>query len=348
MCSISVIVVEEPGEEPKLYRQDTGELVTNASFIDPLLNGENNEYPEELPKEKEKAKYPSNNKSKLYKDIDELLENLKKEDANLKNTNINNSGNNKNTNNKQFNLRRNSIHLSSASRKEKLDKKEKRYSYNPRDEYHLTDSSKIYDTSSFQKTGDQQQQKKMTKSALFAAENRKSKVISEKELKSSHNLPTSLANESLKKEDTISSNLSSSSKYHQHEKSEKQPSKHKNIIESSSSKSKLHSNKSILIKNKENTGNSSSIISNNGSNKKSEIINEILNFATSSQSKANMKKSDHSNSEYRPRSCSTKSSNRKLRHHRVNFDLIIKFLLEKSYLYLLELQIIKLKCDIKN
>ena len=69
-----MVVVEEPGEEPKLYRQDTGELVTNSSFVDPLLSEENNEHPSELPKSKEKAKYSNPNASKLYKDIDELIE----------------------------------------------------------------------------------------------------------------------------------------------------------------------------------------------------------------------------------------------------------------------------------
>lgn len=33
-----MVVVEEPGEEPKLYRQDTGELITKDPYLDPYLN----------------------------------------------------------------------------------------------------------------------------------------------------------------------------------------------------------------------------------------------------------------------------------------------------------------------
>ena len=73
------MVVEEPGEEPKLYRQDTGELVSDM-YVDPILIGENNEHPEELPKGKENAKYAPTNPSKMYKDIDELIERLKNDD----------------------------------------------------------------------------------------------------------------------------------------------------------------------------------------------------------------------------------------------------------------------------
>lgn len=105
-----VVVVEEPGEEPKLYRQDTGELVSNSSFTDPLVDGENNENPEELPKGKEKAKYASNTHSKLYKDIDELIENLRNEDSSLKNESEKKTNENDKT--KSFNGRRNSIHMS--------------------------------------------------------------------------------------------------------------------------------------------------------------------------------------------------------------------------------------------
>lgn len=135
-----MIVVEEPGEEPKLYRQDTGELVTStAEFIDPLRTGENNENPEELPKSKEKAgKYPSSSHSKLYKDIDALIATLKREDRNLKSSlTMENSkvrgGETQRT--KSFSSRRNSVHVSNlASKQETQDKKEKRYSYNPRGE----------------------------------------------------------------------------------------------------------------------------------------------------------------------------------------------------------------------
>lgn len=78
----SVVVVEEPGEEPKLYRQDTGELVSDGVFVDPFLKAENNEYPNDLPKEKEKAKYPSSNPTKLYKDIDDLVDKMKEKAQN--------------------------------------------------------------------------------------------------------------------------------------------------------------------------------------------------------------------------------------------------------------------------
>lgn len=77
------MVVEEPGEEPRLYRQDTGELVTNGKYAEPFLRGENDEHPNDLPKGKEKAKYQSD-KSKIYKDIDELIEKLIKDDASFK------------------------------------------------------------------------------------------------------------------------------------------------------------------------------------------------------------------------------------------------------------------------
>ncbi len=70
------MVVEEPGEEPKLYRQDTGELVTDMN-VDPFLIGENNEHPNNLPKGKENAKSTT---AKMYKDIDELIEKLKNDD----------------------------------------------------------------------------------------------------------------------------------------------------------------------------------------------------------------------------------------------------------------------------
>ncbi len=76
-------MVEEPGEEPRLYRQDTGELVTNGKYTEPFLRGENDEHPNDLPKSKEKAKYQSD-KSKIYKDIDELIEKLIKDDASYK------------------------------------------------------------------------------------------------------------------------------------------------------------------------------------------------------------------------------------------------------------------------
>ncbi|CAF0724007.1 unnamed protein product [Brachionus calyciflorus] len=62
-----VVVVEEPGEEPKLYRQDTGELVTNGSFVDPLIKEENNEHPNLIPKQKEEQQ------PKYYKDIDDIF-----------------------------------------------------------------------------------------------------------------------------------------------------------------------------------------------------------------------------------------------------------------------------------
>lgn len=135
-----MIVVEEPGEEPKLYRQDTGELVTSTTELnDPLKTGENNENPEELPKSKEKAgKYPSSSHSKLYKDIDSLIATLKREDRNLKSSLTTGSskvrgGEAQRT--KSFSSRRNSVHVSNlASKQETQDKKEKRYSYNPREE----------------------------------------------------------------------------------------------------------------------------------------------------------------------------------------------------------------------
>lgn len=107
-----LVVVEEPGEEPKLYRQDTGELVGDGStFIDPFLNAENNEHPNELPTAKnhqqqtpqqrrtrtptsgdksQSAQQPVQSQSsssrtttptttKLYKDIDDLIEKLRLE-----------------------------------------------------------------------------------------------------------------------------------------------------------------------------------------------------------------------------------------------------------------------------
>ena len=75
-----MVVVEEPGEEPKLYRQDTGELVTDLN-VDPfLINGENNEHPSNLPKSKENA--TKSTTAKMYKDIDELIEKLKNDDKN--------------------------------------------------------------------------------------------------------------------------------------------------------------------------------------------------------------------------------------------------------------------------
>lgn len=117
MCYYRVVVVEEPGEEPKLYRQDTGELVGDGAFVDPFLNAENNEHPNELPPRHQshhhhqhhhhnqtgrtsaEPKTPSNTKSrstpspqpptpsssqqqptaKLYKDIDDLIEKLRLE-----------------------------------------------------------------------------------------------------------------------------------------------------------------------------------------------------------------------------------------------------------------------------
>lgn len=135
-----MIVVEEPGEEPKLYRQDTGELVTSsAEFIDPLRTGENNENPEELPKSKEKAgKYPSSSHSKLYKDIDALIATLKREERNLKSSLTTGSSKVRGSETQRttsFSSRRNSVHVSNvASKQETQDKKEKRYSYNPREE----------------------------------------------------------------------------------------------------------------------------------------------------------------------------------------------------------------------
>lgn len=50
-----------------MYRQDTGELVTNSEFIDPLSKEENNEHPNEVPKQKEEQ-IP-----KYYKDIDDIF-----------------------------------------------------------------------------------------------------------------------------------------------------------------------------------------------------------------------------------------------------------------------------------
>lgn len=106
--SPGVVVVEEPGEEPKLYRQDTGELVSDGTFIDPFLNVENNEHPNELPP-KHRTRTPTDKPTssctqksttptsaggapststssqpqqptaKLYKDIDDLIEKLRLE-----------------------------------------------------------------------------------------------------------------------------------------------------------------------------------------------------------------------------------------------------------------------------
>ncbi len=131
-----MIVVEEPGEEPKLYRQDTGELVTSTTeFPDPLRNGENNENPEELPKSKEKAsKYPPSSHTKLYKDIDDLIDTLKREDKSLKSHLASGSkvrgGETQRT--KSFSSRRNSVHVGNVGAKQ--EPKEKRYSFNPREE----------------------------------------------------------------------------------------------------------------------------------------------------------------------------------------------------------------------
>ena len=87
------MVVEEPGEEPKLYRQDTGELVTDL-YVDPFLVAENNEHPVELPKGKESAKSTS---TKMYKDIDDLIEKLKNDDKNNSTTNNSKTNANHNT-----------------------------------------------------------------------------------------------------------------------------------------------------------------------------------------------------------------------------------------------------------
>ena len=77
-----MVVVEELGVEPKLYRQDTGELVTDLN-VDPfLINGEHNEHPSNLPKSKENA--TKSTTAKMYKDIDELIEKLKNDDKNDK------------------------------------------------------------------------------------------------------------------------------------------------------------------------------------------------------------------------------------------------------------------------
>jgi hypothetical protein len=142
-----VVVVEEPGEEPKLYRQDTGELVTpaNSSFIDPVIHEENDEHPNELPKGKEKAKYPTSH-SKLYKDIDELIENLITEDQNLKSKTFHPkqqqpasqaesskliSDNIYNSNSYTSKQSSNSNSSSSCQQKEKI---QKRYSFPPRED----------------------------------------------------------------------------------------------------------------------------------------------------------------------------------------------------------------------
>ena len=119
-------MVEEPGEEPKLYRQDTGELVTptNSSFIDPVIKEENDEHPNELPKGKEKAKYPTSH-SKLYKDIDELIENLITEDQNLKSKTFHKTDSNKDT------IYSSNSYSTKSNQKEKI---QKRYSFPPREE----------------------------------------------------------------------------------------------------------------------------------------------------------------------------------------------------------------------
>ncbi len=57
--------------------------MTNGKYNEPFLRGENDEHPNDLPKGKEKAKYQSD-KSKIYKDIDELIEKLIQDDANFK------------------------------------------------------------------------------------------------------------------------------------------------------------------------------------------------------------------------------------------------------------------------
>ncbi len=124
-------MVEEPGEEPKLYRQDTGELVTNSAFMDPLINGENNEHPEELPINKENSKNASSH-SKLYKDIDDLIEVLRNEDRSIQAPLGIKNG--KQSGESSTATRRNSIHLSSM-RRERDDKKEKRYSYTGNSSY---------------------------------------------------------------------------------------------------------------------------------------------------------------------------------------------------------------------
>ena len=273
-------MVEEPGEEPKLYRQDTGELVTNISFVDPLLRGENNEYPEDLPKEKEHAKYPSSNKSKLYKDIDELLENLKKEDSVLKTKSDPNDKSSKTS--KTFSSRRNSIHYSSSHR-DKYEKKDKRYSYNPREDIDLliTDLSPDNGTA---KTNEE-------KNILFVERKHKLHTLEKETRNSSEKMK-----EEAKKKDYSSSNHSG------HKSTPTTESESK--FETSPSKSKLSSNgKSILIK----------------KNKNADLIDEILGLNNSSDVKMHAnRKSEHSASEYRPRSVSTKTSSRKLRQHRVS------------------------------
>ena len=95
-------MVEEPGEEPKLYRQDTGELVTDLN-AEPFLVGENDEHPLNLPQGKESAKSTT---SKMYKDIDDLIEKLKNEDKSSSQKTAQNSTNNNNNT---------SIHISTAS-----------------------------------------------------------------------------------------------------------------------------------------------------------------------------------------------------------------------------------------
>jgi hypothetical protein len=112
-----VVVVEEPGEEPKLYRQDTGELVTDLN-VDPfLINGENNEHPNNLPKSKENA--TKSTTAKMYKDIDELIEKLKNDDKNDKHHHSNtNSNSNNNKNSTNGNSTTNSSKISTKSTNE--------------------------------------------------------------------------------------------------------------------------------------------------------------------------------------------------------------------------------------
>lgn len=67
-------MVEEPGEEPLLYRQDTGELITKGPFVDPFLS----ENLFETMFNSKSATNGSHSHTKFYKDMDDLVESIKK------------------------------------------------------------------------------------------------------------------------------------------------------------------------------------------------------------------------------------------------------------------------------
>jgi hypothetical protein len=86
-------VVEEPGEEPQLYRQDTGELVTNNNFTSPIVINDNKEHLYDKAFNKARNQRPSQSPSRFkvdtsdnktnkqfYQDINEIIVQTGKDD----------------------------------------------------------------------------------------------------------------------------------------------------------------------------------------------------------------------------------------------------------------------------